>query len=178
MLASGGGSGGGGTGVDADALTAQVSGMALEEEDRLQASHQVSPSTPSQPTHDSLAAASGSDAADAAPASRAPAASKRVAGLEGPLQALRELVGWPRLFADQGRQLGVRWPRGLLLHGPPGCGKTLLVSAVAGGQLSEQGSGLGFRVRMRLGAVSRGAGEELRNHRVVWRVWRMNCCAV
>lgn len=47
-------------------------------------------------------------------------------------QALRELIGWPSLYANEARQLGVRWPRGLLLHGPPGCGKTLMVQAVAG----------------------------------------------
>ncbi len=67
-------------------------------------------------------------AAAAAPAG----ASARVAGLDIALQALRELVGWPRLYAQEGRDLGVNWPRGLLLHGPPGCGKTLLVAAVAG----------------------------------------------
>lgn len=59
-------------------------------------------------------------------------AAARVAGLEQPLQALRELVGWPVAYAAEAAALGVEWPRGLLLHGPPGCGKTLLVQQVAG----------------------------------------------
>jgi SpoVK/Ycf46/Vps4 family AAA+-type ATPase len=60
----------------------------------------------------------------------APAA--RVAGLSGARQALCELVEWPTRYAAEAAALGVRWPRGLLLHGPPGCGKTLLVQTVAG----------------------------------------------
>ena len=38
---------------------------------------------------------------------------------------------WPTKHATIAATLGVRWPRGLLLHGPPGTGKTLLVKAVA-----------------------------------------------
>lgn len=34
----------------------------------------------------------------------------------------------PEVFA----RLGIRPPQGFLLHGPPGCGKTLLASAIAG----------------------------------------------
>ena len=57
---------------------------------------------------------------------------EKVAGQSAALQALRELVGWPVRYASEGRALGVRWPKGLLLHGPPGCGKTLMVRSVAG----------------------------------------------
>ena len=38
---------------------------------------------------------------------------------------------WPSLYAREAAALGVRWPRGLLLHGPPGCGKSAAVHAAA-----------------------------------------------
>ena len=52
-------------------------------------------------------------------------------GQDQALEALRELIGWRRLYSREGRELGIQWPRGLLLHGPSGCGKTLLVQQVA-----------------------------------------------
>lgn len=40
-------------------------------------------------------------------------------------------IGWPALWAAEGAALGVTWPRGLLLHGPPGTGKTAAVQVMA-----------------------------------------------
>ncbi|MFD1815171.1 AAA family ATPase [Rhodococcus gannanensis] len=52
-------------------------------------------------------------------------------------QALTEAVLWPLQHPDSFARLGVDPPRGVLLYGPPGCGKTFLVRALASsGQLS------------------------------------------
>src|SRR5829696_2916378 len=46
--------------------------------------------------------------------------------------AITETVLWPLSYPDTFARLGVQPARGLLLYGPPGCGKTFLVRAVAG----------------------------------------------
>ena len=52
-------------------------------------------------------------------------------------QALTEAVLWPLQHPDTFARLGVDPPRGVLLYGPPGCGKTYVVRALAStGQLS------------------------------------------
>jgi transitional endoplasmic reticulum ATPase len=52
-------------------------------------------------------------------------------------QALTEAALWPLRYPDSFARLGVEPPRGVLLYGPPGCGKTFLVRALAGsGQLN------------------------------------------
>ncbi|KAA0918801.1 AAA family ATPase [Dietzia sp. ANT_WB102] len=46
-------------------------------------------------------------------------------------QALTETVLWPLQHRDSFERLGVQPPRGVLLYGPPGCGKTFIVRALA-----------------------------------------------
>jgi len=52
-------------------------------------------------------------------------------------QALTEAVLWPLQHPETFQRLGVQPPRGVLLYGPPGCGKTFVVRALASsGRLS------------------------------------------
>ena len=54
-----------------------------------------------------------------------------IGGQAQTIQKLRECVEWPLLHPEAFARLGVRAPRGVLLYGPPGCSKTLLVRACA-----------------------------------------------
>jgi transitional endoplasmic reticulum ATPase len=54
-----------------------------------------------------------------------------VGGLNEVKEALKEAVEWPLKNPESFKRVGIRPPRGILLYGPPGCGKTYVVKALA-----------------------------------------------
>ncbi|MGC8601932.1 MAG: proteasome-activating nucleotidase [Thermoprotei archaeon] len=54
-----------------------------------------------------------------------------IGGLEVQMQLLRETVELPLKKPELFREIGIEPPKAVLLYGPPGCGKTMLVKAVA-----------------------------------------------
>ena len=56
---------------------------------------------------------------------------EEIGGLDEVKQDLKEAVEWPLKYPERFKRLGIKPPKGILLYGPPGCGKTLLAKAVA-----------------------------------------------
>ena len=55
-----------------------------------------------------------------------------IGGLDNEIKKIREMVELPLRHPELFKRLGVEAPKGVLLHGPPGTGKTMLAKAVAG----------------------------------------------
>ncbi|MEM2204394.1 MAG: CDC48 family AAA ATPase [Sulfolobales archaeon] len=95
-----------------------------------------------------------------------------IGGLDDVKQQLREAVEWPLKYQDVFERMGIRPPRGILLYGPPGVGKTLLAKAAA----TE--SGANFIAINGPEILSKWVGESERAIREIFRKARMVAPAI
>ncbi len=89
-----------------------------------------------------------------------------VGGLKRVKERLKEAVEWPLKYAHIFKKAGIKPPKGILLSGPPGCGKTLLAKAVA------NESGVNFISVKGPALMSKYVGESERGVREMFRTAR------
>jgi len=92
-----------------------------------------------------------------------------VAGLEGVTQCMKEVVLIPLLYPEFFDNLGLTPPRGILLHGHPGTGKTLVVRALIG-SLARGNRRIAYFARKGADCLGKYVGDAERQLRLLFQV--------
>ena len=90
-----------------------------------------------------------------------------IGGLKDHLQALKEMVVFPLLYPGVFEHFNIAPPRGVLFHGAPGCGKTLVARALAN-ECSKGDRKVAFFMRKGADCLSKWVGESERQLRLLF----------
>lgn len=90
-----------------------------------------------------------------------------IGGLKEHIQSLKEMVIFPLLYPEVFDNFSIAPPRGVLFHGAPGCGKTLVARALAN-ECSKGGRRVAFFMRKGADCLSKWVGESERQLRLLF----------